>query len=466
MPVIEIPFVDPLAATAAWADDPWTMLLDSGGPDTAGHRHAFLLRDPLHTLLARDGTVLRDGLPVSVGPFTVLAETLAAVPRPLPGTVAETFPVPFAGGAAGLFAYELGRHLERAPARHTAGQVEMAVGIYDVVAAFDRHRGRAWVLAARPDAMPRAEAFARALAAPPPLPPLADPPFLTCRPDLSRAGYLQRVQRIIDYIHAGDIFQANMTQRFVVDRPPGLGDFDVYRRLRVANPAPFAAFLRLGEDLTLASASPERFLSLDATGRIEARPIKGTRPRSTDPAEDSALAAALAASEKDRAENLMITDLLRNDIGRVAAVGSVRVPALHAVESYATVHHLVSVIEGQLRPGLGAVDLLRATFPGGSITGAPKVRAMEIIDELEPAPRGAYCGAVGWIGFDGAMDTSIVIRALSLTPEQIIAQAGGGIVADSDPAAEYAEMMTKVAPALAALGIRNVTEREAPWSSG
>jgi para-aminobenzoate synthetase component I len=279
--------------------------------------------------------------------------------------------------------------------------------------------------------------------------------------ELSRDDYMRRVRRIIEYIHAGDVFQVNFTQRFLAPRPAGLRPFDLYRRLRAINPAPFGAFLQLGESLTVASASPERFLALDRHGRIEARPIKGTRRRSPVPEEDAAIAAELAASGKDRAENLMITDLLRNDIGRVARGGSVRVPALLAVESYATVHHLVSVIEGQLRDGLGPIDLLRATFPGGSITGAPKVRAMEIIDELEPAARGPYCGAIGWIGFDGAMDTSIVIRALTLTPEKVIAQAGGGIVADSDPAAEYAEMMAKVSPALTALGMK-----EDAWLSG
>jgi para-aminobenzoate synthetase component 1 len=167
---------------------------------------------------------------------------------------------------------------------------------------------------------------------------------------------------------------------------------------------------------------------------------------------DGLMAAELVASVKDRAENLMITDLLRNDIGRVAVVGSVKVPTISGLESFASVHHLVSVIEGQLRPDATAVDLLRASFPGGSITGAPKVRAMEIIDELEPAPRGAYCGSVVWIGLDGAMDSNIVIRSLVITEDQVITQAGGGIVADSVPIAEWQEMMDKAAPALSVLG--------------
>ena len=184
---------------------------------------------------------------------------------------------------------------------------------------------------------------------------------------------------------------------------------------------------------------------------METRPIKGTRPRGASAADDARLRAELAASEKDRAENLMIVDLMRNDLGRVAEIGSVAVPALFEVESFAAVHHLVSSITGRLRPGLGPVDLLRATFPAGSITGAPKIRAMEIIDEIEVGRRGPYCGTIAWIGFDGAMDSSVVIRTLVITPETVVAQAGGGIVADSDPAAEYEEMMVKVRPLLAAL---------------
>jgi len=431
--LLPIPYRDPVAAFAPFAAETWAMLLDSAGADPARGRHAFLAVRPRDTLLDPPD------------PFGALERALGPRRPPVPG-------LPFSGGAVGLFGYELGRHLERAPARHVAGGVEMAVGIYDAVAGFDLVERRAWVAGCDESARAKAEALAAAIvAAPEPAPPQAAP-RLVCRPELDREAYLERVRRVIAYIGAGDIFQANFTQRFLAERPADYSAFDLYRRLRAINPAPFAAFLNCGEALTVATASPERFLQLDRLGRIEARPIKGTRARSADPAEDVRIAAELAGSIKDRAENLMITDLLRNDIGRVAELVSVRVSALHAVESYATLHHLVSVVEGRLRAGLGPVDLLRATFPGGSITGAPKVRAMEIIDELEPAPRGAYCGAIGWIGFDGAMDTSIVIRSVSLTRDRIVAQAGGAIVADSDPAAEHAEMIAKVAPALAAIG--------------
>lgn len=446
MPCLELPYTDPVAAFAPWADTPWSMLLDSGGDDPALARYAYIAVAPYRTLRAdRDGVRI-DGQPAGSDPFAALAAELAAF-----APSGETMPLPFAGGAVGLFGYELGRHIERVPARHVAGQTEMAVGFYDVIAGFDREARRAWVIAARPEATPRAEALAVRIAAAPPLAAPRLGPAVDPRPELTRDDYLRRVGRIVEKIAAGEVFQVNFTQRFVAPRPATLHPFSLYRRLKALNPAPFAAFVHIGDDLTLVSASPERFLSLGRDGRIEARPIKGTRRRGHGPDEDAALAAELASCEKDRAENLMIADLLRNDIGRVAAIGSVRVPALRALESHATVHHLVSVIEGRLRAGLGPADLLRAAFPGGSITGAPKVKAMEIIDELESGPRGPYCGATGWIGFDGAMDTSIVIRAVTLTRDAVIAQAGGGIVADSDPETEYAEMMTKLAPALAAL---------------
>ena len=438
---IPITWRDPVTAFAPFAGEPWAMLLDSAAADDAAAspraRYAFLAARPRTTLLD------------PAEPFAALAEALG--PR---RSFSHGTPLPFAGGAVGLFGYELGRHLERAPRRHAGAAGEMAVGIYDVVAGFDLAEQKAWVVASDASARGKAERLAAELETAPVLAAPSSAPPVEIHPELERADYIERVARVIDYIGAGDIFQANFTQRFIAERPDGYSAFDLYRRLRALNPAPFAAFLNCGEDLSVVTASPERFLRLDRLGQIEARPIKGTRRRAADPAEDARAAAELAASVKDRAENLMITDLLRNDIGRVAELGSVTVSALQAVESYATLHHLVSVVEARLRPGLGPVELLRATFPGGSITGAPKVRAMEIIDELEPAPRGPYCGAIGWIGFDGAMDTSIVIRSVSLTRERIVAQAGGAIVADSDPEGEYAEMMAKVAPALAAIGGR------------
>ncbi|HEY4125118.1 MAG TPA: aminodeoxychorismate synthase component I [Rhizomicrobium sp.] len=278
------------------------------------------------------------------------------------------------------------------------------------------------------------------------------PVSTTWRAELDRKEIEQRIGKIIDYIFAGDIFQANFTQRFRATRPKGLSDFAIYRRLRELSPAPFAAFLRCGKGLSVISASPERFLRLTPDGMIAAHPIKGTRPRDPDMQRDKELAEALCHSAKDRAENLMIVDLMRNDLSRVSVPGSVRAPQLCALESFASVHHLVSRVEGHMRPECGPVDLLRAAFPGGSVTGAPKIRAMEIIHEYEPAARGVYCGGIGWIGFDKSMDMSMAIRTLTCAGDAILAQAGGGIVADSDPSSEYEESMVKMAPLLRAVG--------------
>jgi para-aminobenzoate synthetase component 1 len=268
------------------------------------------------------------------------------------------------------------------------------------------------------------------------------------RSSFTHRGYLDAVTRVREYIIAGDIFQANLSQRF--EAPLEEDPWHLYRRLREVNPAPFAAYLEWG-GVAVASASPERFLELSPAGRVETRPIKGTRPRGTSPEHDQALGQALQESEKDRAENLMIVDLLRNDLSRVCRPGTVRVPELFALEQYRTVHHLVSTVEGRLAEGKDAADLLAATFPGGSITGAPKVRAMEIIAELEPSRRGIYCGSIGYWSVTGALDTSIVIRTLLAAGGKLFFSAGGGIVADSDPEQEYQETLDKARALLTAI---------------
>jgi para-aminobenzoate synthetase component I len=288
------------------------------------------------------------------------------------------------------------------------------------------------------------------LAAAGPLPPPPDP---RDPPDIAstftRAGYEEAVRRVVDHILAGDVFQVNISQRLSAPLPPALTPFGLFRRLQRANPAPFCAYVA-SAGTVVACSSPERFLRLEG-GEVETRPIKGTRPRGADPEEDDRLAAELAASEKDRAENVMIVDLLRNDLSRVCADGSVAVPQLCRVERFARVMHLVSSVTGTLRPGLGAVDLLEACFPGGSITGAPKIRAMQIIAELEPVRRGPYCGAVGHAGWDGSLDTGVVIRTLVVRDGRVTFGAGGGVVADSDPASEYEETMAKAGALIAAL---------------
>lgn len=456
MRVLPFPFRDPLAAFQPFAPDSWAALLDSAAQGAQG-RYAYIAADPYAVIVADDSGVLAGGRREN-DPFDTLATMLRRHP------LHETGPVPFCGGAVGYLGYELGRHVEQLPPAAAAREAvpEMAIGLYDTIAAFDLDTRQAWVIATGlPETEPlarrrRADARAAAMlarigSAPALLPPPAWTPAGAWQAEQGREAVEAAIARTIEYIRAGDIFQANITQRMRAARPAGLDDFMFYRRLRALSPAPFSAFLRCGPDLSVASASPERFLSLSPDGRIETRPIKGTRPRDPDPARDRALGEELAASAKDRAENLMIVDLMRNDIGRVCEVGSVRVPVLCGLETFASVHHLVSVVEGQLAAGRDAIDLLRAAFPGGSITGAPKVRAMEIIRELEPARRGVSFGSVVRIGFDGAMDSSIAIRTVTLAGDTLIAQAGGGITADSDPAAEYDEALVKLAPLLRAL---------------
>jgi para-aminobenzoate synthetase component 1 len=271
---------------------------------------------------------------------------------------------------------------------------------------------------------------------------------LALRSSFTHHGYLDAVARVREYILAGDIFQANVSQRF--EAPLGELPWAFYRRLRARNAAPFAAYLDFPEAVVL-SASPERFLRVDVAGHVETRPIKGTRPRGLGPEHDAALGQALVESAKDRAENLMIVDLMRNDLSRVCRPGSVRVSELFALEHYATVHHLVSTVVGELAPGFSALDLLRGAFPGGSITGAPKVRAMEVIAELEPSQRGVYCGAIGYWSVTGALDTNIAIRTAVAVGDRVYFSAGGGIVADSDPEQEYRETLDKALGMIEAL---------------
>jgi len=324
------------------------------------------------------------------------------------------------GAAAGYLGYGLRRHLERLPetAVDDLGLPDCVLAFYERLRPFDPRPFCPTVPAASPCGA-----------------------FAGLKANMDRASYQRSVEKALEYIRAGDIYQVNLSQRFraaCADDP-----FDVYLRLRSLSPAPFAAFLRY-PDFAVLSSSPERFLRYEAHGRrIETRPIKGTRPRGVTPWEDEALAQELLASEKDRAENVMIVDLERNDLGRVAEMGSVRVTALCQLESYATVHHLTSAVTARLRDGCDVVDLLRAAFPGGSITGAPKIRAMEIIDELEPVARGVYTGAIGYIRFDGEMDLNIAIRTMVVKGGAAYFHVGGGIVADSHPGLEYEETLHK-----------------------
>ena len=358
--------------------------------------------------------------------------------------------LPFTGGLLGYLGYDFGRRLEQLP-QHAADDLQLpdaAFGVYAWALVSD-HQRRTSQLVFHPSLAEQRrqaliELFESGQAAAAPGPFRLQQPF---KPDISAAQYRQAIERIQAYIGAGDCYQVNFTQRF---RAPWQGDpWRAYEVLRAACPTPFAGYLRLDQGAIL-SLSPERFIRV-RQGQVESRPIKGTRPRGRDAEEDRALAAELLASRKDRAENLMIVDLLRNDLGRSCRIGSVRVPELFALESYPNVHHLVSAVTGELAPGLDAFDLLAGSFPGGSITGAPKIRAMQIIDELEPSRRSIYCGSLLYLDSRGEMDSSICIRTLLLQDGQASCWGGGGIVMDSDWQAEYQESLTKVKVLMEAL---------------
>jgi para-aminobenzoate synthetase component 1 len=446
-----VPPPDPLAACRRLAGLRHRAWLDSAGTGGRLGRYSFLTADPWDVVSAAAAdplTALRGALGPAVAP-----------PRPdLP---------PFQGGAIGYLAYEFGRRLERIPAPRgdEVPVPDVWLGLYDWVLAWDHAAGRAWIVSTGlPEAGARAAERARArldqvrMALARPAPGSADAvasepagrvsaaahPVPELGPDvgsvLSRAAYLDAVRRVRRYIFAGDVFQVNLTQRLVA--PVADDALAFHGRLRHANPAPFAAYLEPG-DWAIASASPERFLRVDADGGVETRPIKGTRPRGRDPDADEALGAELLASAKDRAENVMIVDLLRNDLSRVCRPGTVDVPELCVLERYATVQHLVSTVTGRLAPGRDALAALAAAFPGGSISGAPKLRAMEIIAELEPVARGVYCGTIGYWSVTGAMDTSIAIRTCVVRDGWAHFGVGGGVVADSDPDREYAESLDK-----------------------
>lgn len=451
---------------------PHPLFLDSALVHPSLGRYSFLSADPAEWLWSRGPQVFWSGAsrPLEpADPLAFLAERLSHWrSEPVVGLP------PFQGGAAGLFGYDLCHHMERLPRpRFDDFEVpDLAVGFYDWVIAFDHWARRAWLISTgfpeteparrRRRAEQRRDKVKRWLqatgAALPNLPESfrhsVIPSFrhpVSLRPGLcsnfDRPTYLATARRAIEYIHAGDCFQVNVAQCLLAAAPRD--PIALYARLRERNPATFAGYFDLG-DFILASASPERFLHV-VNGEVETRPIKGTRPRGATPHEDQARIDELIHSGKDRAENVMIVDLLRNDLGRVCRYGTVRVPAVCRVETYQFVHHLVSEVRGRLREGLGPVDLLRAAFPGGSVTGAPKIRAMEIIAELEPTARGAYCGSLGYIGFDGSMDTNILIRTFTIGRGWTQFPVGGGIVADSVPEREYEETWHKAEGLLQAL---------------
>jgi para-aminobenzoate synthetase component 1 len=362
---------------------------------------------------------------------------------------------PFWGGAVGYWAYDYGRRLETLPthAHDDLKLPDFIFALYDVVGAYDHDTSQAWLFSSGlpfegPEAVTRAqerlEYFKNLLLAPArniaPASHHSQGPAVQC--SFTPEGYMRAVDAVKDHIRRGDLFQANLTQRWIVPQPKALElSLALYESLVQHSPAPYGAYLRY-DDHAVLSASPERFLELRGQ-HVETRPIKGTRPRGATPEADAALAAELQGSAKDKAENVMIVDVLRNDLGRVCETGTVKTTALCELESFAQVHHLVSTVTGRLADDKDAFDLLHACFPGGSITGAPKIRAMEVLEDLEPVRRHLYTGAIGWLGWDGDVDWNIAIRTAVATQDQLIFHAGGGITADSDPESEYRESLDK-----------------------
>ena len=430
----------------------WAVFLDSGRPWIGQGRYDILAASPYLRFITRgDTTEICDRANCRTSdadPLALLQRHLFPTESGVPGGL------PFAGGAIGYFSYDLARRwMPISPLDGKESPLpQMVVGLYDWAVVVDHQQQASWLVSNGRDSF--TEQLWPDLVARLSKPSKREEDSFRLSSEitghLSRVEYAERFRRIQDYIHEGDCYQVNFAQRFTatIEGPP----WGLYRRLRQVNAAPFSAFLDYPTGAVL-SSSPERFLKLKG-GRVETRPIKGTRSRSEDPAQDRLLKEGLAQSVKDKAENLMIVDLLRNDLGRVCRIGTIAVPALFEIESFARVHHLVSTVTGELQPGRDATDLLRACLPGGSITGAPKLRAMEIIDELEDTPRGVYCGSIAYIGWDGSMDSNIAIRSLVSQEGRLEFRVGGGIVADSDEQEEYQETLDKAAAIFTALGGR------------
>jgi len=425
-------------------------VLESSLPDSSYGRYSIFAADPLKVVV----------VPADAGaPLDDLLRQLE-LPTRRSGTAATT---PFGGGWFGYLSYEAGLATEgiRATTERLPGVPACVMALYDTLAMYD-HTASAW-LAITPDlpdhyapSRSRAERIERVaarleLAARTDPIVRAAPQTADCVARTPTAAYLSAVARAKRYIAAGDVYQVNVTQRW--DVRTAASPAVTYARLRTETPAPHAALLRFGET-SIISASPELFLRAGGEA-IVTRPIKGTRRRDQTPAGDRAARAELARSEKDRAELNMIIDLLRNDLGRVAALGSVRVIDADCIEQHPTLFHRVATIEARLRSDATLADVLRATFPGGSVTGAPKFRAMQIIDELETVARGPYCGAIGWFGLDGSMALNLAIRTMTQHDDQVHVHAGGAIVADSEPHDEYNETLAKAAAMFRALGCRS-----------
>jgi len=474
---IELP-ADAPALYEALAGKPYSFLLDSSlVVEGLGH-YSFIGVDPFlifRSKCRRLELITRQGKESFSGhPLSKLKELLNTYKLNVPG-----FPFPFCGGAVGYFSYDLGRMLEKIPERAADDLLlpDLCLGFYDVVVAIDQVNNAVFIISTGLPEIEHTRAYCRArerlckihstLVDYIPEPGAKKNKKRVVHQELLKNAETQRnnrvfchfnqdsycriVQRAREYIKAGEIYQVNLSQRFSLPRT--IEPWVLYRRLRAINPAPMAAYMDFG-NVQVISASPERFLKI--TGKhVETRPIKGTRPRVRNAGDDLRLRNELWQSEKDRAELVMIVDLERNDLGRVCQTGSVQVPELFRLEEYATVFHLVSTVVGKLSTDKEMADLLEASFPGGSITGAPKIRAMEIIEELEPVRRGIYTGSIGYLSFNGNADLNIVIRTIIVKNEQVYFQVGGGITADSDPLREYEETLDKALALMVALGLKS-----------
>jgi para-aminobenzoate synthetase component 1 len=474
----EIPWRDPADMYELISTGNFSFLLESGMIMPGFSRYSILGTEPFLTLQSKDDDITINKLidfdnpagfsesRIKGNPLDILDALLKHFQLP-----EDEYELPFRGGAVGYIGYDMGRQIERIPsiAKAEPDLPDMLLGFYDTAVVLDHILEKAYIAStglpfmdeekAASYAQVRMNMWNEKINGGPHkiVETQAEVKPADIRLDFTQDEYCAAVQRIREYIYDGDVYIVNMTQRMTVENPPA--PWNVYKRLRENNPAPMAAYLDF-ENMQIVCASPERFLKVNGRN-VETRPIKGTRPRGRDAKEDDRMKKELLRSEKDRAELIMITDLERNDLGRVCVPGTVKAVELCGLEEYPTVFHTVSIVEGELEENKSIVDLIKAAFPGGSITGAPKIRAMEIIEELEPVRRGVYCGSIGYIGFDGQADLNIVIRSLIFHNKKAYLNVGGGITYDSDPLAEYMETLDKARALLRALGI---TEYDGTYS--
>lgn len=422
---------DLLTCAEALCKQPYTLFFDSSRPSHSLNRYSILCWSPVETIESKNGVIKHNNVEIESEVFFEFLQKRLDHYQPIKSDL------PFSGGAAGYFGYDLGRQLEKIPelVQDDLNVPDACIGIYTNVLVFNHTNNESWLIGDKPDLQPQGTRH------------LYD--SLNWETKVTNSVYRQNIQKVIDDIYAGEVYQVNLSRRFEADLPRGFDSFTHYKTLRNVNAAPFSAYMNFGE-VQLSSTSPERFLNV-RDKQVETRPIKGTLPAS-QPVEK------LANNPKDRAENTMIVDLLRNDLSKVCDFHSVKTPKLCQEETFEGLHHLVSTVTGTLKKDKTATDLLKACFPGGSITGAPKIRAMEIIEQLEPTRRGPYCGALGYIGFDGNMDTNIAIRTLIYANKKVYLQTGSGIVSDSEPEKELQESLDKAQKIFESFGVQKNRE--------